>query len=200
MLHHLSWTFHVDATWSSCGRTQRCHLRGLVLFLLVLPTEEILHTHVAHWWSPDGERLAFLVLNDSLVPNMALPRFTGMTYPRGKQYPYPKVNMKASSSSCPLLAGGSKTGLQLQFTSRNDTVALTLLSLLCFMSRRVRPTQRWNSTWLTFTGQRTRWSSFRPRPSNSGETHDNSASGDLALTSCSSLVLPRWSDHQLDSR
>lgn len=55
-------------------------------------TEEILGTHVAHWWSPDGERLAFLVLNDSLVPNMALPRFTGMTYPKGKQYPYPKVN------------------------------------------------------------------------------------------------------------
>lgn len=57
------------------------------------PTEEILHTHVAHWWSPDGERLAFLVLNDSLVPNMALPRFTGVAYPRGKQYPYPKVHM-----------------------------------------------------------------------------------------------------------
>ncbi|KAM8857924.1 inactive dipeptidyl peptidase 10 isoform 2-T2 [Synchiropus picturatus] len=53
--------------------------------------EEILQTHVAHWWSPDGERLAFLVLNDSLVPNMALPRFTGSTYPRGKLYPYPKA-------------------------------------------------------------------------------------------------------------
>ncbi|XP_029314602.1 inactive dipeptidyl peptidase 10 isoform X1 [Cottoperca gobio] len=53
--------------------------------------EEILQTHVAHWWSPDGERLAFLVLNDSLVPNMALPRFTGLTYPKGKQYPYPKA-------------------------------------------------------------------------------------------------------------
>uniref|UniRef100_A0A673B638 Dipeptidyl peptidase like 10 n=1 Tax=Sphaeramia orbicularis TaxID=375764 RepID=A0A673B638_9TELE len=53
--------------------------------------EEILQTHVAHWWSPDGERLAFLVLNDSLVPNMAVPRFTGMTYPKGKQYPYPKA-------------------------------------------------------------------------------------------------------------
>ncbi|KAK1789061.1 hypothetical protein P4O66_015004, partial [Electrophorus voltai] len=52
--------------------------------------EEILHTHVAHWWSPDGERLAFLVLNDSLVPNMVLPTFTGATYPKGKQYPYPK--------------------------------------------------------------------------------------------------------------
>uniref|UniRef100_A0AAV2K5B3 Inactive dipeptidyl peptidase 10-like n=1 Tax=Knipowitschia caucasica TaxID=637954 RepID=A0AAV2K5B3_KNICA len=53
--------------------------------------EEILETHVAHWWSPDGERLAFLVLNDSLVPNMVLPRFTGTTYPRGKHYPYPKA-------------------------------------------------------------------------------------------------------------
>ncbi|XP_030006928.1 inactive dipeptidyl peptidase 10-like [Sphaeramia orbicularis] len=51
--------------------------------------EEILHTHLAHWWSPDGERLAFLTLNDSLVPNMALPQFTGSTYPRGLQYPYP---------------------------------------------------------------------------------------------------------------
>ncbi|XP_077584400.1 inactive dipeptidyl peptidase 10 isoform X2 [Stigmatopora nigra] len=53
--------------------------------------EEILQTHVAHWWSPDGERLAFLVVNDTLVPNMALPRFTGMIYPKGKQYPYPKA-------------------------------------------------------------------------------------------------------------
>lgn len=60
-------------------------------FSLSFQTEEILQSHVAHWWSPDGERLAFLVLNDSLVPNMALPRFTGMTYPKGKQYPYPKV-------------------------------------------------------------------------------------------------------------
>jgi len=59
--------------------------------LVYFQTEEILQTHVAHWWSPDGERLAFLVLNDTLVPNMALPRFTGMTYPKGKQYPYPKV-------------------------------------------------------------------------------------------------------------
>ncbi|XP_056611187.1 inactive dipeptidyl peptidase 10-like isoform X1 [Triplophysa dalaica] len=53
--------------------------------------EEILHTHVAHWWSPDGERLAFLVLNDSMVPNMVLPSFTGSAYPKGKQYPFPKA-------------------------------------------------------------------------------------------------------------
>ncbi|KAJ7407758.1 Inactive dipeptidyl peptidase 10 [Willisornis vidua] len=53
--------------------------------------EELLHSHVAHWWSPDGERLAFLTINDSLVPNMVIPQFTGSLYPKGKQYPYPKA-------------------------------------------------------------------------------------------------------------
>ncbi|XP_014105085.1 PREDICTED: inactive dipeptidyl peptidase 10 isoform X2 [Pseudopodoces humilis] len=53
--------------------------------------EELLHSHIAHWWSPDGERLAFLTINDSLVPNMVIPRFTGALYPKGKQYPYPKA-------------------------------------------------------------------------------------------------------------
>ncbi|XP_049609188.1 inactive dipeptidyl peptidase 10 isoform X3 [Syngnathus scovelli] len=51
--------------------------------------EEILHSHLAHWWSPDGEKLAFLTINDTLVPNMALAQFTGSAYPRGLQYPYP---------------------------------------------------------------------------------------------------------------
>ncbi|XP_053926198.1 inactive dipeptidyl peptidase 10 isoform X5 [Cuculus canorus] len=53
--------------------------------------EELLRSHIAHWWSPDGERLAFLTINDSLVPNMVIPRFTGGLYPKGKQYPYPKA-------------------------------------------------------------------------------------------------------------
>eukprot|EP00062_Callorhinchus_milii_P011350 gi/632957235/ref/XP_007894368.1/ PREDICTED: inactive dipeptidyl peptidase 10 [Callorhinchus milii] len=53
--------------------------------------EELLRTHVAHWWSPNGERLAFLTINDSLVPNMLLPQFTGNLYPKGKLYPYPKA-------------------------------------------------------------------------------------------------------------
>lgn len=53
--------------------------------------EEVLHSQVAHWWSPDGSRLAYLTINDSLVPNMLLPRLTGSLYPRGKEYPYPKV-------------------------------------------------------------------------------------------------------------
>ncbi|XP_075993582.1 inactive dipeptidyl peptidase 10-like, partial [Genypterus blacodes] len=54
--------------------------------------EEILRSRLAHWWSPDGERLAFLTINDTLVPNMALAQFTGSTYPRGLQYPYPMAS------------------------------------------------------------------------------------------------------------
>ncbi|KAG8000792.1 Inactive dipeptidyl peptidase 10, partial [Nibea albiflora] len=53
--------------------------------------EQVLHTQVAHWWSPDGSRLAYLTINNSLVPNMLLPSFTGSLYPRGKEYPYPKM-------------------------------------------------------------------------------------------------------------
>ncbi|XP_058644014.1 inactive dipeptidyl peptidase 10-like isoform X3 [Onychostoma macrolepis] len=56
--------------------------------------EQILHSSVAHWWSPSGSRLAFLTINDTLVPNMQLPRFTGTLYPRGHQYPYPKAGQK----------------------------------------------------------------------------------------------------------
>ncbi|KAJ3584764.1 hypothetical protein NHX12_015259 [Muraenolepis orangiensis] len=53
--------------------------------------QEILKSNLAYWWSPDGERLAFLTINDTLVPNMALPQFTGSMYPRGLHYPYPTV-------------------------------------------------------------------------------------------------------------
>lgn len=59
----------------------------------VFLSEEILRSHLAHWWSPDGERLAFLTIDDTLVPNMALAQFTGSTYPRGLQYPYPMVSL-----------------------------------------------------------------------------------------------------------
>ncbi|XP_036423994.1 inactive dipeptidyl peptidase 10-like [Colossoma macropomum] len=52
--------------------------------------EEVLHSSVAHWWSPEGSSLAFLTINDTLVPNMLLPQFTGALYPRGVYYPYPK--------------------------------------------------------------------------------------------------------------
>lgn len=69
----------------------------LALFFF-LP-EEVLHSQVSHWWSPDGSRLAYLTINDTLVPNMMLPRFTGSLYPRGREYPYPKVSMGDTSPS-----------------------------------------------------------------------------------------------------
>uniref|UniRef100_A0A3B3B3M3 A-type potassium channel modulatory protein DPP6 n=1 Tax=Oryzias melastigma TaxID=30732 RepID=A0A3B3B3M3_ORYME len=53
--------------------------------------EEIFHSHVAHWWSPDGARLAYATINDTLVPKMELPMFTGAPYPTGKEYHYPKA-------------------------------------------------------------------------------------------------------------
>ncbi|TMS11921.1 Inactive dipeptidyl peptidase 10 [Larimichthys crocea] len=65
--------------------------------------EEILRSHLAHWWSPDGEKLAFLTINNTLVPNMVLPQFTGNTYPKGLQYPYP---MAGQINPCRQAVGG----------------------------------------------------------------------------------------------
>uniref|UniRef100_A0A8C5A6M3 A-type potassium channel modulatory protein DPP6 n=1 Tax=Gadus morhua TaxID=8049 RepID=A0A8C5A6M3_GADMO len=53
--------------------------------------EEIFQSHIAHWWSPDGARLAYATINDTLVPKMELPMFTGIPYPTGKEYHYPKA-------------------------------------------------------------------------------------------------------------
>uniref|UniRef100_A0A8C6T062 A-type potassium channel modulatory protein DPP6 n=1 Tax=Neogobius melanostomus TaxID=47308 RepID=A0A8C6T062_9GOBI len=53
--------------------------------------EEVFHSHIAHWWSPDGARLAYATINDTLVPKMELPMFTGTPYPMGKEYHYPKA-------------------------------------------------------------------------------------------------------------
>ncbi|TWW70705.1 Dipeptidyl aminopeptidase-like protein 6 DPPX [Takifugu flavidus] len=57
----------------------------------LLVHEEIFHSHIAHWWSPDGARLAYATINDTLVPKMELPMFTGSLYPMGKEYHYPKA-------------------------------------------------------------------------------------------------------------
>uniref|UniRef100_A0A1A8S9S6 Dipeptidyl-peptidase 6b n=1 Tax=Nothobranchius rachovii TaxID=451742 RepID=A0A1A8S9S6_9TELE len=53
--------------------------------------EEILQTHIAHWWSPDGLRLAYMTINDTLVPKMEVPFFTGTPYPTSLDYHYPKA-------------------------------------------------------------------------------------------------------------
>lgn len=59
-------------------------------------TEEILQTHVAHWWSPDGLRLAYMTINDTLVPKMEVPFFTGTPYPASLEYHYPKASFQPS--------------------------------------------------------------------------------------------------------
>ncbi|XP_068184642.1 inactive dipeptidyl peptidase 10-like [Antennarius striatus] len=66
--------------------------------------EEVLHAGTAHWWSPDGSRLAYLTINDSLVPNMLLPRLTGALYPRGREYPYPKMGQNNPAVSLHVVA------------------------------------------------------------------------------------------------
>ncbi|KAM4702041.1 inactive dipeptidyl peptidase 10-like [Discoglossus pictus] len=53
--------------------------------------EEVLHSYAAHWWSPDGSRLAYLSINDTFVPSMELPHFVGSDYPASKRYAYPKA-------------------------------------------------------------------------------------------------------------
>ncbi|MXQ94183.1 hypothetical protein E5288_WYG010394 [Bos mutus] len=61
--------------------------------------EEILKTHIAHWWSPDGTRLAYATINDSRVPVMELPTYTGSIYPTAKPYHYPKAGCENPSIS-----------------------------------------------------------------------------------------------------
>ncbi|XP_068196102.1 A-type potassium channel modulatory protein DPP6-like isoform X2 [Antennarius striatus] len=53
--------------------------------------EEIMQTHIAHWWSPDGLRLCYMTVNDTLVPKMEVPFFTGAPYPASLEYHYPKA-------------------------------------------------------------------------------------------------------------
>lgn len=61
--------------------------------------EEVLKTHIAHWWSPDGSRLAYASINDSRVPVMELPTYTGSAYPTARPYHYPKAGCENPSIS-----------------------------------------------------------------------------------------------------
>ncbi|XP_078393194.1 A-type potassium channel modulatory protein DPP6 [Cetorhinus maximus] len=56
--------------------------------------EEVLKTNIAHWWSPDGARLAYATINDSKVPTMEIPTYLDSLYPTGKMYPYPKAGQE----------------------------------------------------------------------------------------------------------
>lgn len=62
----------------------------------LLPTEEVLLTYVAHWWSTDGARLAYLTINNSVTPVVEIPHFLGGLYPTNMVFPYPKVKMESS--------------------------------------------------------------------------------------------------------
>lgn len=74
------------------------HVLSVYMALLSFPLEEILKTHIAHWWSPDGTRLAYATINDSRVPVMELPTYTGSVYPTVKSYHYPKVGQPKSTA------------------------------------------------------------------------------------------------------
>ncbi|KAK7939025.1 hypothetical protein WMY93_002351 [Mugilogobius chulae] len=98
---------------SSSWRLTSSGLEGIVFNGIAdwLYEVEILKSPVAHWWSPDGSKLVYLTINDTEVPNMLLPRFTGALYPKGHEYPYPKMgqNNPTVSLSVVSLDGSSRT-------------------------------------------------------------------------------------------
>ncbi|CAG03962.1 unnamed protein product, partial [Tetraodon nigroviridis] len=61
--------------------------------------EEVLLTYVAHWWSVDGARLAYLTINNSLTPLVEIPHFLGGLYPTNMVFPYPKAGSNIPSIS-----------------------------------------------------------------------------------------------------
>ncbi|CAL8319626.1 unnamed protein product [Merluccius merluccius] len=63
------------------------------------PTEEVLLSYAAHWWSVDGARLAYLTINNSATPLMEIPLFLGDIYPSNRLFPYPKAGSSIPSVS-----------------------------------------------------------------------------------------------------
>ncbi|XP_040909774.1 inactive dipeptidyl peptidase 10 [Toxotes jaculatrix] len=61
--------------------------------------EEVLLSYVAHWWSMDGARLAYLSINNSATPVMEIPHFLGGLYPSNVLFPYPKAGSSIPSVS-----------------------------------------------------------------------------------------------------
>ncbi|KAM7379359.1 hypothetical protein PAMP_004921 [Pampus punctatissimus] len=82
--------------------------------------EEILQTHIAHWWSPDGLRLAYMTINDTLVPKMEVPFFTGSPYPSSLEYHYPKASLQLQSHNSNSLENAGE---------ENPVVYLSVVSL-----------------------------------------------------------------------
>ncbi|XP_061908498.1 inactive dipeptidyl peptidase 10 isoform X1 [Entelurus aequoreus] len=61
--------------------------------------EEVLLSYVAHWWSADGARLAYLSINNSATPLVEIPKFLGGLYPSNAIFPYPKAGSNIPSVS-----------------------------------------------------------------------------------------------------
>lgn len=59
----------------------------------------MLLTYVAHWWSTDGARLAYLTINNSVTPVVEIPHFLGGLYPTNMVFPYPKVKMESNMAT-----------------------------------------------------------------------------------------------------
>ncbi|TNN44897.1 Dipeptidyl aminopeptidase-like protein 6 [Liparis tanakae] len=80
--------------------------------------EEVLQTHIAHWWSPDGLRLAYMTINDTLVPSMEVPLFTGTPYPSTSECRYPKASLPGSKTHF-ISAGEENPAVRLSVVSLN---------------------------------------------------------------------------------
>lgn len=61
--------------------------------LLLSFVEEILNSNSALWFSPDGRKLAYASLNDTLVGTVAIPHYGAhQQYPTMHNLRYPKVS------------------------------------------------------------------------------------------------------------
>ncbi|KAI1188000.1 dipeptidyl peptidase IV N-terminal region-domain-containing protein [Nemania serpens] len=82
--------------------------------------EEILGSRSALWWSPDGQKLAYLGFNETGVETFTVPYFMNNqeiapVYPKNLDLRYPKVGSKNPTVSLTLLTVGS-----------NDKIAIAL--------------------------------------------------------------------------
>uniref|UniRef100_UPI00358FC179 A-type potassium channel modulatory protein DPP6-like isoform X2 n=1 Tax=Myxine glutinosa TaxID=7769 RepID=UPI00358FC179 len=93
VLVHKNNLYYQEVQGGSLTRLTHWGKEGMVYCGLTdwLYQEEVLHSRKAHWWSPNGGSLAFLVINNTGVPNAELPRYTGGLYPNSYRYPYPKA-------------------------------------------------------------------------------------------------------------
>ncbi len=61
-------------------------------------SEEILHSNVAHWWSPDSRHVVYATFDDSQVPRFKFPKYGPgeAIYGYIEEIAYPKVGTRCS--------------------------------------------------------------------------------------------------------